>query len=390
VDANDDTLHYVYDERWRIVGVYENDDAAGDPIEQFAPHNAGEDGFGGSSYIDDVIMRDRDTDGDGAVDDERVYYCQNWRHDVVAVIFSDGSMAEWDAYSAYGVPFGLPRGDANSDGTITLTDVGQIQTWINGSTYDVRGDVDLDGDVDLTDKSAVQGTSTTLGRGNLSDIDNVLGYAGYVFDQRMTNKWHVRYRVLDSELGRWVQRDPLDYMDGMNLYSFVASNPIRFHDPTGRDIWIEGGAPNDVPFHLRLCIGDPNGVYWCYSFALQWPPSVHWHGCIPCPAGYWYPDPNRGGGVEPGYYLETPANIDAFFKWYFDLISNPVNPVVGPYFVIIGNCRDYCKSEFVGIRDMCVAFGWAKPPPPPQPASLPDWWFGPQNKEPPWRPSRWS
>ena len=27
-------------------------------------------------------MRDRDTDGNGSLD-ERIYYCQNWRYDVV-------------------------------------------------------------------------------------------------------------------------------------------------------------------------------------------------------------------------------------------------------------------------------------------------------------------
>src|ERR1041384_4147843 len=43
-------------------------------------------------------------------------------------------------------------------------DATQIQTWINGSQYDVRGDLDLDGDVDTTDKTTAQGVTGTLGR----------------------------------------------------------------------------------------------------------------------------------------------------------------------------------------------------------------------------------
>ena len=34
-----------------------------------------------------------------------------------------------------------------TDGDVDLTDRGQVTTWINNSTYDVRGDLDLDGDV---------------------------------------------------------------------------------------------------------------------------------------------------------------------------------------------------------------------------------------------------
>jgi RHS repeat-associated protein len=34
-------------------------------------------------------------------------------------------------------------------------------------------------------------------------------------------------------LGRWVQCDPAEYVDGLNLYLHAANNPVRFADPTG-------------------------------------------------------------------------------------------------------------------------------------------------------------
>lgn len=34
-------------------------------------------------------------------------------------------------------------------------------------------------------------------------------------------------------LGRFTQRDPAGYMDGANLYAYVANNPIAFIDPSG-------------------------------------------------------------------------------------------------------------------------------------------------------------
>ena len=68
VDDYDPWYHFVYDDRWRVVAVYR---AFHDPDpeewaidaaakERFVYHNAGLDGYGGSSYIDAVVLRDRD------------------------------------------------------------------------------------------------------------------------------------------------------------------------------------------------------------------------------------------------------------------------------------------------------------------------------------------
>ena len=70
------------------------------------------DGRRGSSYIDSVILRDRDTTGASPhALDERVYYLQNWRADVVTLITDDRHILEHVRYSPYGTPFCLPGGD---------------------------------------------------------------------------------------------------------------------------------------------------------------------------------------------------------------------------------------------------------------------------------------
>jgi RHS repeat-associated protein len=50
---------------------------------------------------------------------------------------------------------------------------------------------------------------TALAAGELStaDEDNVIGYAGYVFNRELRT-YTVRYRMYDPELGRWLTRDP--------------------------------------------------------------------------------------------------------------------------------------------------------------------------------------
>ncbi|MFN0134364.1 MAG: hypothetical protein ACKVW3_17765 [Phycisphaerales bacterium] len=79
-----------------MLATFREDDA--DPKERFVYHAAGLGGYGGSSYIDDVICRDRDystdwygEDSDGVLE-TRAYYCQNWRHDVSAIVTSGGHL----------------------------------------------------------------------------------------------------------------------------------------------------------------------------------------------------------------------------------------------------------------------------------------------------------
>ncbi|MCP3996433.1 MAG: RHS repeat protein [bacterium] len=162
VDANDEWHHFCYDERWRVTAMFVDSDTA--PAEEFMHHGAGDSGFGGATYIDEVAVRDRDTDHNGSLE-ERGFYCQNGRHDVVAMVDSVGHQLEMVRYLAYGIPFGLPRGDADSDGDCDsgdAADTSQIQSWIT-SGYDVRGDLDLDGDVEGDDKSSALANKGALG-----------------------------------------------------------------------------------------------------------------------------------------------------------------------------------------------------------------------------------
>jgi hypothetical protein len=119
--------------------------------ERFVYHAAGFGGYGGSSYIDSVVLRERDANSaeesttDGTLEQRR-YYCQNWRADVSAILTDLGKLVENVKYSSYGVPTCLPAGDADSDGDYDATDAAAI-----GGTYTILEDADLDGDSDAND-----------------------------------------------------------------------------------------------------------------------------------------------------------------------------------------------------------------------------------------------
>ncbi len=259
VDEEDPWFWFCYDDRWRVVAVFRDEDE--DPKEVFVHHNAGLAGYGGSSYIDSVILRDRDTSGDWheEADDtraERVYYAQNWRGDVSALLTDTGSMIEWVKYSAYGVPYSLPAGDVDSNGTWDVSDEDLINERIAGGPYDVRFDTNLDGVIDnddITHANSIAGGYQTLGRGTLSSpaVANRVGYAGYQYDPTFKGAsrtiYHVRHRVYDADVGRWTRRDPLGYVDGMSLYQYVRSMPVRLVDPRGTDAAVGGGGPPRLP-----------------------------------------------------------------------------------------------------------------------------------------------
>lgn len=248
VDSNDKWFYTAFDERWRTIATFRESDAY--PKIEIVPHQAGLSGFGQSSYVDHAVCRYRDANtswtstADGVLE-ERLYYCQDVHADMIAIIAADGTQREAVRYSAYGIPFGIPGGDVNSDCACNASDATQTQTLINGSSYDVRADMDLDGDVDLADKSAMLAApfaNTNGGRLSLSPIAaNECGSGGAHELLVATALWTNRNRVQHPTLGRWSARDRLRYKDGMNLYECEISNPRVFVDPDGLEATTPGG-----------------------------------------------------------------------------------------------------------------------------------------------------
>ena len=186
-----------------------------------------------------MILRDSSpwTGGDTATLGTRVFYCQNWRHDVSVLLSDAGKMLEWVKYSSYGIPFALACGDSDADGDWDATDSGRITGWTTG--YDVRWDCNLDGVIDSSDATwanSITGGYQALGRGILSSsaIANRKGYCGYESLELAGNPWLARNRVDLPELGRWMRRDPLGYVDGVDLYAYISNMPMRGTDPSGQ------------------------------------------------------------------------------------------------------------------------------------------------------------
>jgi RHS repeat-associated protein len=73
-------------------------------------------------------------------------------------------------------------------------------------------------------------TGTVLPNG--SAIGNRFAFAGRRLDYE-TKLYDYRARVYSTEIGRFLQRDPVMTLDGMNIYSYTGNSPTTFGDPFG-------------------------------------------------------------------------------------------------------------------------------------------------------------
>ncbi len=85
-------------------------------------------------------------------------------------------------------------------------------------TYDVYGQPRI------TNASGTVLTQSAYGNRSL--------FTGREYDQE-TGLYCYRARYYDPRLGRFLQRDPVGYSTGLNLYSYVDNNPLNWTDPLG-------------------------------------------------------------------------------------------------------------------------------------------------------------
>ena len=68
-----------------------------------------------------------------------------------------------------------------------------------------------------------------------SSIDNNILYSGREYDAE-SETYYYRARTMHPYLGRFIHKDPLMYIDGMNDYLYVKNLPIKYVDRTGESV----------------------------------------------------------------------------------------------------------------------------------------------------------
>jgi RHS repeat-associated protein len=164
-----ETRHAYFSERWQVLEERVDTETAADRH-----------WIWGQRYLDDCVLRDRDTTGNGTMD-ERLYSLQEGNWNVTALVDDTGTIQERYAYTAYGTPSFFDS------------------SWTSRSS---------------------------------SSYDWETLYAGYYFDLG-TELNCVRNRYLHPTFGLWITRDPIKYIVDTNLYQYVVSRPLDLRDPWG-------------------------------------------------------------------------------------------------------------------------------------------------------------
>lgn len=247
--AQDQARFMYYSPGWQLVEEFIMNDQASAPT---SPINTGTGDLHadvdqtmhyvwGIRYIDDIVARFVDDDL-ATAGYERVYYhLTDAQFSTVAIIDDAAKVKERVDYTPYGVAMHRHRADFTGERLINVDEqLGVLGNWgvgIKPGDLDRTGEVDID---DLTEVLALNPTAAEpVGVLSASDpddtskaIDNQVGYCGYIFNAEC-GQYHVRHRTYSPELGRWLQRDPLGYVDGLNLYVAFGDSPQVNQDPSG-------------------------------------------------------------------------------------------------------------------------------------------------------------
>jgi len=197
----------------------------------------------GTRYIDDAAIRGESTDltndGSGLTLEKTRYYATDALFSTVALLDSDGDLLERVRYTAYGEARHWKAADLDGDGDVDDDDKDILwDAWGNSSdiadaAYNADADINRDGTVDGTDDGIrLFSIGPALPAGQISEVDNPIGYAGYVFNAADAT-YLVRNRCYEPDMGRWLERDPRRYIDGSNIYAYTMANPLVHTDPTG-------------------------------------------------------------------------------------------------------------------------------------------------------------
>ncbi len=214
--------------------------------------------------------------------------------------------------------------------------------------------------VALTDKTGkVVQTYEYDSFGNLKDQKNRIKqpftYTGREYD-RETGLYYYRARYYVPMEGRFASKDPIGFKGGINLYSYVLNNPLRYKDPYGQDVYVQNTTAVGG-WHRRIVVDTPSGPYGI-SFGMSsrdaemdgWSAAS---GNNPTPGGLGvgvvYPDNIDAAVKEVSRFSSTPCEDEVIEKYLKSLVGN-----TGQYHYLTNSCRNFSDREYANVVNMIM------------------------------------
>jgi len=199
---------------------------------------------------------------------------QDGNFNVLGAADAWGALAERYEYTPYGRRTVYSHDwlltDYNDDGEVDVLDQAAISNWLNQNSPPAPDRLDFNGSGKVDIMELIMYTNTMGDNDGRGDDPLVLhprldsaggqycgtrqlpvgicdfGHQGLLHDKEF-GLIHNRARCLHPTLGRFLQRDPLGYVDGMGLYEYEGGQPVVGSDPAG--LWY------DPPKVVRVIAG---------------------------------------------------------------------------------------------------------------------------------------
>ncbi|MBL7107504.1 MAG: hypothetical protein ISS77_07865 [Phycisphaerae bacterium] len=223
-----ETTLYYYNNNWQVVTEA---DSAGDTARYFVYGN----------FVDEAVMVRNVDSGEPEIDGVDLYYVQDHLYSTRALVDEGGVIVERAGFDVYGNANVRLIADIDGSGSVNTTDLFAFID-ANGTSecdpnYNWSADIDNDGDVDSGDYSILLRFYGKSAESNQkSFFRNPYYFTGRRLDTLDNTGLKLQYnrnRYYNSEIGRWLTKDPIGYPDGMNPYEYVQSNPVMNVDPNG-------------------------------------------------------------------------------------------------------------------------------------------------------------
>jgi RHS repeat-associated protein len=118
-------------------------------------------------------------------------------------------------------------GDVNQSGAVTNEDIVAVQQH-SGSVVD-----STTFQYDTTHNGAINSADIYFTQGRESDsLYPDFAFTGHYYHAR-SGLYLAPYRAYNPTSGRWLARDPIGELGGINLYTYVSNDPIKGRDPLG-------------------------------------------------------------------------------------------------------------------------------------------------------------
>jgi RHS repeat-associated protein len=175
-------------------------------------------------------------------------------NNVPLVTYTRGVDLSGTRQGAGGIGGLLARTDTNSTACYHTDGNGNVTALVNGSGAVVA-------------KYLYDSFGNTLGMWGSLAAGNTYRFSSKEMDAR-TGQYYYGYRWYDPNLQRWLNRDPIQELGGINLYGFVGNGPVNEIDPFG--FWGVEVGNNSGTSHIGIGSGNPNLYISPDAFTTGW------------------------------------------------------------------------------------------------------------------------